>query len=302
MPNWSQGAQGAMGGAAAGGAIGGPAGAVIGGALGGLGGMFGGSSAPQLPGYAQRNRQLQDGIAGAQGRQVMGANIGMNERSAGGQDFRTGQMDLVRQLRAQAAGKGPSLAGLQAQQVAQQSLAQQQALAASAAPGNEALAARQAAMNAGGTMANLAQTSAQARMAEQMAAQSMLGGVLGQGRGQDTQNEQFNAGQFNQRNLEQARMQQQNSQFNAGRNDAYELSLRGLDLQNAGAQMGGQAPNTFGTQMMSGGANVLAMYGMGQLNRGGGGAPPVANNAGLDMNSLNQSYGYGPYTRNGGGV
>jgi hypothetical protein len=259
MANWSQGFQGAMGGASAGGVLGGPLGAVAGGVFGGLGGLFGGSSAPQLRGYDQRNAQLQAGIVGAQGRQ--GAQIGQYERSAGGTDFRQGQMDLVRQLQQQAAGRGPSLAGMQAQAVGQQSLAQQQALAAGAAPGNEALAARQAAMNAGSTMQGVAQTSAQARMAEQMAARQQLAGVLGQGRGMDINNEQFNASQHNSRALAQAGFDAQN----LGRNDAYEMGLRGLELDNARAQMGGQAPNTFGTQMMSGGANLLAMYGMGQF-------------------------------------
>jgi hypothetical protein len=168
---------------------------------------------------------------------------------------------------------------MQAAQMANASLAQQQALAAGAAPGNEALAARQAAMNAGNTMQGLAQTSAQARLAEQMAAQSQLGNALGQGRGMDMQNEQFNASQQNSRAMQQAQMTQQNRQFNGQRNDAYEMGLRGLDLQNAGGQMGGQAPNTLGTQTMSGGANLLAMYGMGQFRGAPGTAAPAAGDA-----------------------
>ncbi len=283
MPNWSQGFQGAAGGAAAGGSVGGVPGAIAGGALGGALGLFGGSSSKNIPGYDERNAQIQAGIQGAQGRNIAGAQIGQYERSAGGTNFRSGQMDLIRQLQQQARGKGPSLAGMQAQAVGQQSLAQQQALAAGAAPGNEALAARQAAMNAGNTMQGVAQTSAQARMAEQMAAQGMLGGALGQGRGQDTQNEQFNANSFNQRALEQARLQQQNRQFNGTRNDAYEHSLRGYDLQNATGQMGGQTTNTLGTQTMSGGMNLLAMYGTGAFR----GAPGQAQGQAGDPNFNN---------------
>jgi hypothetical protein len=170
-------------------------------------------------------------------------------------------------------------------------------MAAGAGPGNEAMAARQAAMNAGGTMQNLAQTSAQARMAEQINARQQLAGVLGQARGMDMNNEQFNAGNYNSRQLAQAQMNQQNM----GRNDAYEMQLRGLELDNARAKMGTSAPNTFGTQMMSGGANLLAMYGMGQIG-GGQQQAPATNNTGLDYNSLMRNYGLGGYTNNGGGV
>ncbi len=281
-----------MGGAATGAAIGGLPGALVGGALGGLGGLFGGSSNREMPGYDQRQQGYMDAIGGAQGRHSQGGQIGGYERSGGGQQFRTGQMDLVRQLQLQASGRGPSLAGMQAQQVAGQSLAQQQAMAAGAGQGNEAMAARQAAMNAGGTMQNLAQTSAQARMAEQMGARQQLAGVLGQGRGMDMQNEQFNAGTSNQRLLEQARMNQQNNQFNGARNDQYEMGLRGMELGQAQSQMGGQTPNTFGTQMMSGGANLLAMYGMGGMGGGGGqqqaGSPQV--NAGsYNTNPMQQN-------------
>jgi hypothetical protein len=248
-----------MGGAGTGFALSGgnPIGALVGGGAGLLGGLFGGSSSRQLQGYDERNRSLWDSINGAQGRP--GAQIGQYERSGGGQDFRSGQLALVKQLQDQAAGRGPSLAGLQARQAADAGMAQNLAMAAGAAPGNEALAMRGAMQNNAGMTQNLAMTSAQARMAEQLSAQQQLAGALGQGRGMDLQNEQFNAGMTNQRLLEQARLQQQNRALN----DSYGMGLRGLELQNAQAQMGGQTPNTFGTQMMSGGANLLSMYGMG---------------------------------------
>lgn len=260
MPNWGQGAQGAAGGAATGGVLGGPWGAAAGGVVGGALGLFGGSSSQQMPGMERRGADLLEQIRRSTDERNA-LQLGATQTSAGGQQFRQGQMDLVRQLQQQAAGKGPSLAGMQAAQTAQMSLAQQQALAAGAAPGNEALAARQAAMNAGNTMNGLAQTSAQARMAEQMNARSMLGNALGQGRGMDMQNEQFNATQGNNMNLAQAQMAMDQRKLNDVRN----MGLRQLELQNAGAGMQGQSPNTMGTQIMGGGANLLAMYGMGQF-------------------------------------
>lgn len=294
--NWGQGAQGAAGGAAVGTAILPGWGTAIGAGVGGLMGLFGGSSNPSLEGYSQRRDQLQAGIMGAQGRG--GAQIGEYERSAGGQEFRTGQQQLVNQLQLQASGRGPSLAGMQAQQVAQQSLAQQQAMAAGAGPGNEAMAARQAAMNAGGTMQGLAQTSAQARMAEQINARQQLAGVLSGARGQDIGNEQFNAGNYNQRQAAQAQLNQQNM----GRNDEYELAMRKAEFDNALAKAGMFKGNSTGTQLMSGGANVLAMYGTGGLGGGQGGQAMPSNNTGLDYNSLSQGYGLNGFTNNRGGV
>jgi hypothetical protein len=244
----------------------GPYGAAAGGVIGGALGLFGGSSQRSMPGYDQRNADLWAQINGAQGRG--GVTLGQNERSAGGQEFRTGQQQLIAQLQAQAAGRGPSLAGMQAFAAADRGMAQQQSLAAGAAPGNEALAARQAMQNSAGINSNLAQTSAQARLAEQMAAQQQLGGVLGQARGMDINNEQFNAAATNNRNLNQAGLTMQQRQMN----DQREQFMRQLELQNAGAQMSGQTPNTIGTQFMSGGANALAMYatnGMGAFGKGG---------------------------------
>lgn len=292
MANWNQAFQGAMGGGAAGGSLGGPWGAAGGAILGGLGGLFGGGSGG-MPGYDERNRQLQAGIGGAQGRP--GAQIGQYERSAGGQEFRTGQQQLISQLQAQAAGRGPSLAGMQAQQAADQGMAQQLSMAAGAGPGNEAIMARQAMQNNAGITQGNAMTAAQARMAEQMGARQQLAGVLGQARGMDINNEQFNAGNYNQRQYGQAQLNQQN----LNRNDSYEMGLRGMDLQNASGQMGGQTPNTFGTQMMSGGANLLAMYGMGQLG-GGGGQQQMPSTGQQQMPSTGQ-VGVGDYYNRQGG-
>lgn len=267
--NWGQAGQGAGGGAATGFALSGgnPVGAGIGALAGGLMGGLGGSSQPSIAGFDRRGASFLAGIRSTEDPRTA-VQLGNFERSGGGQQFRGGQMALVRQLQEQAAGRGPSLAGMQANAVAQRSLAQQQALAAGAAPGNEALAARQAAMNAGNTMNELASTSAQARMAEQMAARGQLGGVLGQARGQDIGNEQFNASSMNNRTLAQGQMDLQQKQLNDARN----MQLRQMEMSQALAKAGMQQTNTMGTQIMSGGANLLAQYGMGAF-RGAPGAP-----------------------------
>jgi hypothetical protein len=258
--NWGQGGSGAAGGAATGFALSGgnPIGAGIGALAGGLMGGLGGSSQPSIAGFDRRGASFLEQIRRTEDPRDA-VQLGAFERSGGGEQFRGGQQQLIRQLQQQAAGRGPSLAGLQANAVAQRSLAQQQALAAGAAPGNEALAARQAAMNAGNTMQDLAGTSAQARMAEQMQARAMLGGVLGQARGQDIGNEQFNAGSANNRTLAQGSMEMNQRQLNDARN----MQLRQLEMNQALAKAGMQQSNTMGTQIMSGGANLLAQYGMG---------------------------------------
>jgi hypothetical protein len=271
MPNWSQGAQGAAGGAAIG-SVAGPWGAAAGGVIGGALGLFGGSSSSKPGGYDRREEDLLREMAWAQGRGA--EQVGPGERSAGGQEFRSGQQDLIRQLQAQARGQGPSLAGMQAYATMDRGMAQQQSLAAGAAPGNEALAARQAMQNSGGLAANTAMTAAQARAAEQMSAQQMLGGALQGARGQDINNEQFNAGWTNNNNLS-------NAQLRAGQraqNDQYGLDLRGYDLQNG---IGAMTPgNQLGTQFLSSGGGALAMYGtqgMGAFGSGGswgGGGDP----------------------------
>ncbi len=277
--NWGQGAQGAAGGAAAGAAFG-PWGAAIGGGIGGAMGLLSGSSQQRMPGFDRRGASLLDQIRQTnEDRHAL--QLGPTERSAGGTEFRGGQQQLVRQLQDQAAGRGPSLASMQANSVAQRSLAQQQALAAGAAPGNEAMAARQAAMNAGNTMQDLAGTSAQARMAEQMQARAQLGGLLGQARGQDIGNEQYNASAGNNMNLAQAQMSMDQRRMNDARN----MGLRQLELQNAGSQMSGSQPNTVGTQIMSGGANMLAMYGTNGWGGGQGGGGYALNQQ--SQNALN---------------
>lgn len=101
------------------------------------------------------------------------------------QDARARQMALADQLQRQARGEGPSLAEAQLHDALARSNAQSMSMAASAPPSQGALAMRQAMMaNAMGSQ-QAASTAAQARIAEQMAAQQQLAALLGQTRGQD---------------------------------------------------------------------------------------------------------------------
>lgn len=90
-------------------------------------------------------------------------------------------------LAARASGQGPSIADMQAQQARQQGQAQIMAQLASARGGANPLAARTA-MNATTTQnAQINRDAMMAKIAEQQNAQSLLGQVAGQGRGQDIQ-------------------------------------------------------------------------------------------------------------------
>jgi len=124
----------------------------------------------QLPGGAQRSQNLTN-YAGQAGLR--------------GSDFRGGQQDLLKQLQAQSRGQGPSLAAMQAQQAGNQGLMAQRAMAASAAPGQQGLAARQAAQQGANITGSIAGQSAMGRAQEQLGALGQLGGALGQFRQQD---------------------------------------------------------------------------------------------------------------------
>lgn len=188
--NSSEGLKGALAGAGTGAMIGGPIGGLIGGAAGGLMGLFGESAEEKeknriaqaqsninvdprlfnLPGGAERSRYLQ-GIG--------------TQAATRGSDLRGNQQDLLSQLQQQAAGQGPSLAAIQAQQAANTGIQQQRALAASAAPGQGALAQRMAMQQGGNITGSIVGQSAAARAQEQLGAQQNLAQALGQYRQQD---------------------------------------------------------------------------------------------------------------------
>jgi len=150
--------------------------------------------------------------AQALGSQANGATIDPTQQA----QFRQQQMGLAQQLQAQANGTGPSVAGAQLQQSTEQNLQAALAQAASTRGGNLGAAQYQLA----NARANITQQAgmqlAQQRMQEQINAQSMLGGVLDQGRTSDI-GLALNQAQLGQQNNQfNAQLGQQNSQFNAG--------------------------------------------------------------------------------------
>ena len=171
-----------------------------------------------IPGYDYRNQALMNYANGINGRaapQAQGGYLGQTNLGGYGGQFQAGQQALVQQLRRRAAGQD-SLAALQLKQALGQNLAQQQALAASARPGNSAMAQRVAMQNAGMQTAGLSGQAQQAMLAEQLGAQNMLGGVLQGARGQDIGASQFNAAQQNAMAAQRAQLAQQLNQYNAG--------------------------------------------------------------------------------------
>ena len=133
--------------------------------------------ARQLRRAGKRQRGFEEelgrvGLQGVDERQarLLGLSEQLGSRGAPGLDvsgFRAGQADLVGQLQAQAAGRGPSLAQAQLEEALGRNIAGQAALAQSGRPGQQALAARQASQQAGQLGAQFGQQAAQARMAEQ---------------------------------------------------------------------------------------------------------------------------------------
>lgn len=166
--------------------------------------------------------------------------------------FRDNQQELISRLEALSKGQGPSLAAEQLRQATDRNM-KQQASIAQTGRGNAALAGITASNASGALGAQAGSDAAVARIAEQQMALQQLGGAIGQGRGQDQDLSQFNALQTNYRD-----------QFNI----EAQLRARGLDdaaiqaimaMKMASAQNAQQ--NSFGNQLMSGGAGLLAMAG-----------------------------------------
>ncbi len=239
--DWGQGARGAAGGAAMGAAFG-PVGIGIGAGIGGLaGGLFGGGA--DVSKYQEQLKQLAAGYGARtapQGTAQSGQNSG----------FRSNQAGLIAQLEAMGRGQGPSAAQNQMRE-AMDRASGAQASAAAGAGGrgvNAGAALRNAANNTAGIQMQGARDSATLRAQEQMSALQQLGGVVGQGRGQDEQMSMFNAGQGNQ--MTQANMQATLQQL--GLNDESQLGA----LIAAMRGEAGKGPG-FGTQLMAGGASAM---------------------------------------------
>lgn len=178
--------------------------------------------------------------------------------------FRDNQQELISRLEALSKGQGPSLAAEQLRQATDRNMKQQASIAQSGR-GNAALAGITASNASAGLGAQAASDSAVARIAEQQMALQQLGGVIGQGRGQDQDLSQFNALQQNYRD-----------QFNV----EAQLRARGYDDQAIQTILGmkmasaqNKQQNSFGNQLMAGGAGLLALTGTG--SKGGAPAAPA---------------------------
>lgn len=166
--------------------------------------------------------------------------------------FRDNQQELISRLEALSKGQGPSLASEQLRQATDRNM-KQQASIAQTGRGNAALAGITASNASGALGAQAGSDAAVARIAEQQMALQMLGGAIGQGRGQDQDLSQFNALQTNYRD-----------QFNI----EAQLRARGMDDQAIQAIMAmkmaqaqANQQNSFGNQLMAGGGGLLALAG-----------------------------------------
>jgi len=169
MPNWGAGAQGAVGGAAAGASLG-PWGAAAGGALGFLGGLFSGDA-------AEKNPYHQNLAVYGQGNYT--PSIYSSQKNIAANNAQ--QQDFINAIRAQSLGQGaPSPAALMLQQAQQQQAQQAQSLIAGQRGLNPALAARMALDQQAAAGQQSAAQGAILRAQEQQAAQGRLGAALGQ--------------------------------------------------------------------------------------------------------------------------
>lgn len=131
-------------------------------------------------GYDARRAEFASQLAQAQARQGAQINQGASN------EVRGRQMTLADQLTAQAAGQGPSLAGMQLQQATNRNLAQAAALASSGRGGAQGgLGMRQVQNQQADIAGQAARDAAILRVQEQLQARESLGGLLNQTRGTD---------------------------------------------------------------------------------------------------------------------
>lgn len=157
-----------------------------------------------------------------------------NASTARDSDQRGAQLQAAEFFNQQMRGQN-SLSAEQLRQGQMGNVAAQQALAASARPGQGAMATRQAMGNAARLGYGMSGQAAMAGIAERSAAAQNYAGQLQGIRGQDLQLNQFNAGQFQGANM--ANQQAQLGMY--GLNDAQQRGLYGLQLQQAGMQQAG---------------------------------------------------------------
>jgi hypothetical protein len=178
--NYKNTLKGAGSGAASGFAVGGPWGALAGGAAGGAAGYqqdkdkFGGGG---------RGRDREDDLGGLQSEARRASDFA--GASQGRFGVLGGEADTEREYLRRIARGEESVSAGQLRNALQQNQAQQQSMAAGARGGNQAMAARQAAMTAGRQGAGLAGQQATAGIQERQSAQQALGNMLLQQRQQE---------------------------------------------------------------------------------------------------------------------
>ena len=208
-------------------------------------------------GQAAQNQAAQIGAANTSQNVNLGQAAQANAAQLNSQDaqFRNNQVALSNQLTNQMNGQGPSLAATQYQQAQEKNLAGQMGAAAAMGGRNAGLSQRNLAMNAAAQGQQTARDVANIRTQEQLNATSQLANVSQQGRDQDinlaAQNAQLqqqaalaNQGATNQFALQQGSMNMQNNQFNAGALNDRQLQQAQLNQQSGLANQA--ATNQFG--------------------------------------------------------
>jgi phage tail tape-measure protein len=273
MANWGEAGKGAAGGAMAGAALGSVVpgvGTLIGGAaggiLGGLGGLLSGESDTD-----KQKRRYEEYLNSIKNRTA--PQLGPAQQ-AGYSQFRNNQANMISNLEAMAAGRGPSVAAEQLKAATDRNVAQQQALAQSGA-GNPALAMMQAQNNAGRLGAQAAQDSAIGRQQEQLNAMQQLGLSIYGARGADESMNQYNTTAFNNRD-----------EFNVG-NQMNMYQLNDQARLQALSGLTGQNQPSFGDQMLAGGSMAL---GYGNFSNAAGKTAPASGTSPGGGNFLRQYY------------
>lgn len=178
-----------------------------------------GGPTSNVPNPTRSNFDTPGGQARADQLNALAGSFGQRQapQSADSAQFRGYQNDLASRLMGQVNGQD-SMANLALRQSTDQNIAQQRSMAAGAAPGNSAMAQRMAMQNIGNINQGFGSQAAMLGIQERNAAANSLAGLSGQARGQDLQNNQFNAG---------AQMQQ------TGMNDQAAAQARQQELANA---------------------------------------------------------------------
>lgn len=276
MPNYSQGAQGAAGGALTGAAMGsyimpgwGTAiGAGVGAIGGGLMGLFGDGGGPKY------DQELRNRLLTLEQDYQTRAWQDVNAAQAGQSSFRGNQSNLINQLEAMGRGEGPSAATLQMREGMDRAVGAQSSMAGGAVGRgvNAGAALREASNNASGAQSQIARDTGMARVQEQLGAINQLGINIHGARGADESLNQFNAGQTNQVALANAQRQMQIEQ----------LKLQALAA--AGGTYQGSSPGT-GSALLAGGAGAFmgAMQARGAGQQAAAGGVPQAPGAAAPM-------------------